>query len=129
MLALLMLLRIYITFPVDELTNEILATHTLIFYLEDIDDNTYLAIPGRDFFHDRQYDISVSPGEVTLTMSDYDGGVPAGWIIGLYENLHITMVEINPDATAGKSSIEDELKKAGVDIANYHEVMKYYGLE
>ncbi|WP_421805564.1 collagen-like triple helix repeat-containing protein [Flagellimonas sp.] len=119
-----------IEIDLPELTNEILTSYTLIFFLEDIDDNFYLAIPGRDFFNDRQFDIAMTTGQLRLTVSDYDGwSFQFGWIPGLYERLHITMIEINPDTMGGKNSVANDLKSAGVDITNYHEVMEYYGLE
>jgi len=122
-----------IDFIVPEFTPEVLQNHTLIAHLEFSDDTDafYFLLPGRVLVLGQ--DVGIYYAEEALLLSLYNAdGTPGDWPDlpeGVSVTLHITMVEINTDATAGKNSVADDLKKAGVDIANYHEVMKYYGLE
>ncbi|MEM9647833.1 MAG: hypothetical protein AAF969_05080 [Bacteroidota bacterium] len=114
-----------------EITSELLQNSTLIFFLEDIEDNTFLAIPGRSDAQNRQYDVVLAPGEVILGVSDYDGFNDYGWIEDSWDTLHITIITIDPDAINGKSTQQDvlaSLKLAGVDVTNYQEVMAHFGL-
>lgn len=118
---------------VPEFTPEVLQNNTLIAHLEisDDTDSFYFLLPGRVETFD--LDIGIQYGEDLLAVWIYNGdGTEGAWPAlpeGVSVTLHITMAEISTDALAGKNSIEDELKNAGVDIANYLEVMKYYGLE
>jgi len=118
---------------VPEFTPEVLQNNTLIAHLEISDDTDtfYFLLPGRVLAFGQ--DVGIYYTEEGLLLSLYNpDGTPGAWPQvdgGASIILHITMVEINPDATAGKNSVANDLKKAGVDIANYHEVIEYYGLE
>jgi len=118
---------------VPEFTPEVLQNNRLIAHLE-INDGTdilYFLLPGRVETYD--LDIGIQYGEELLGVWIYNAdGTEGAWPAlpeGISVTLHITLVEISTDAMAGKNSVEDELKKAGVNIADYHEVMEYYGLE
>ncbi|MDF0716223.1 collagen-like protein [Muricauda sp. 334s03] len=118
---------------VPEFTVETLQNNTLITYLEisDNNDTSYFLLPGR--VNILQLDFGIEYKEEALAVYVYNADGTTGNWPDIQENvsiiLHITMVEMNPDAMAGKNSVADNLKNAGVDIANYLEVMKYYGLE
>lgn len=118
---------------VPEFTPEVLQNNTLIAHLEvsDDTDSFYFLLPGRVQAFGQ--DVAIYYTEEGLLLSLYNpDGTPGNWPDlpeGVSVTLHITMVEISTNAMAGKNSVADNLKNAGVDIANYHEVMEYYGLE
>jgi hypothetical protein len=116
-----------------DFTPEVLQNNRLIAHLEISDgtDSFYFLLPGRVETFD--LDIGIQYGEELLAVWIYNAdGTEGAWPDlpeGVTVTLHITMIEISTDTMAGKNSVEDELKNAGVDIANYLEVMEYYGLE
>ena len=121
-----------IDIAVPELTDEILQNNTLIFFIESInpDGSIFIPVPGRVFELDRQFDIYFHVGELTITVSDYDGFSLEDWIPGIFTNLHIALIKTS--TLQGKNAQENvmaSLKANGVDINNYHQVMHYLGLE
>lgn len=116
-----------------EFTPETLQNNTLIAHLELDTGNKllYFLVPG--WVESFELDFGIYYEEGLLGVFLYNANGTLGAWPDVPNNvsviLHITMVQISPDALAGKNSVAQDLKKAGVDIANYHEVMKYYGLE
>ena len=118
---------------IPEFTIEALQNNMIMAYLElsDSNDTLYFLLPGK--VSTFPLELEIVYGEEILAVLIYNmDGTPGMWPVlpeGISAILHIAMVEISPNGMAGKNSVAQDLKSAGVDIANYHEVMKYFGLE
>lgn len=118
---------------VPEFTPEALQNNVIMAYLElsDSNDTVYFLLPGKVSSFPLELDIVYGEDLLAVLIYNLDG-TPGMWPVlpqGVSAILHIAMVEISPNAMAGKNSVAQDLKSAGIDIANYHEVMKYFGLE
>ncbi|MCK0159854.1 collagen-like protein [Allomuricauda sp. F6463D] len=123
-----------IEFNVPEFTAVALQNNSLIAHMEffnGVDTHFYVLLPGRLQTLNLNFGIEYTEELLALRFYNADGTdglwpqIPNDYTV----ILHITMVEVNPDAMAGKNSVAQDLKSVGIDIANYHEVMQYYGLE
>ncbi|WP_420322155.1 collagen-like triple helix repeat-containing protein [Flagellimonas sp.] len=129
---------------VEELTPELLATHSILMYFEDVDDEATGSI-----FHSVPY---LAPGDGSIhsarIYSNYNNSgsaqvrVYAKAADGSSTNfapsisfLHIILVEITTTIeTQGNKGGQpqdalQDLKAAGIDITDYYAVMAYFGLE
>lgn len=110
------------------LTQEVLATHAVLFYLSD-GKNAYLPIPGRMEVLNLQYDIAFGPNGIEIQMSDYDGANPGpGWS-DIFTELHIVLIPTTDLAGKSQADVMASLKGLGVDANDYHEVMRYFEID
>ncbi|MEC7265399.1 MAG: hypothetical protein VXW38_16785 [Bacteroidota bacterium] len=117
---------------VPELTDEVISNYAILYYLgkKDLAETQYYSIPGpvaADFLTQ----VYAQTQLVQIYFSNYDG---TGYVVTAddhLESLRIVLIESTPYTTSKSAytSVEDELKAAGVDINDYHAVAKYFGLE
>jgi hypothetical protein len=128
------------------LTDDILENDVLLSYVKHTGHNMVASIPGAVWvgFY-RNYSVFVGnsvsgdPGIYTfrIVSLEMDGSftpnaslAPVDWIkIVIIESTNTTTSTGNGRILSPKQAIYDELKKVGVDINNYYDVMEYYGLE
>ncbi|WP_228236807.1 collagen-like protein [Allomuricauda sp. M10] len=117
---------------VPELTEEVISNYAILYYLgkDDLAGTQYYSIPGpvsADFLTQ----VYAQTQLVQIYFSNYDGtGYPVTASDHL-ESLRIVLIESTPYTTSKSvyTSVKDELKAVGVDIADYHAVAAYFGLE
>ncbi len=119
---------------ISEITGENITNKAIFFYLIGTSEGSeiFMALPGRDPFLNVQYDILYdSSGTIVMVITD-DNGNSAGLFQGLWETLRVIIVDINPDALAGKSPTQQAkayLSELGVDPSNYTEMKNHFGLQ
>ena len=105
----------------------------MLVYLEvsELEKSSFYHLPGTIIGLDIRLEYQYTEGLFGLIAYNIDGTPTAfpEWAENISAILHIAMVEINSDSMAGKNSATNNLKSAGIDVANYHEVMEFYGLE
>jgi len=130
----------------DVLTDDILENDVILSYVKHTGRNMVASIPGAVWigFY-RNYavfvgnSVSSDPGIFTfrIVSLEMDGSftpnanlAPVDWVkIIIIESTNTTTSTGNGRIMSPQEAIYDELKKAGVDINNYHDVLEYYGLD
>lgn len=102
--------------PVTELTQDILDKGVVFGYLRNSGESTWFALPlsfgGFELFIQ-----SIQLGSVTIRANYVGNGTDFRFVL------------IEASNSTNNSSVFTDLKRAGIDINNFNEVMDYYGLD
>lgn len=115
--------------PVPEFTQSVLDNDVILWYLKA--DIIYYAIPGAVDGGNYLARCFAIEGASYVRFVNWDGTnhtIPVGY----YDNLKIIIIESTGGKSVGSDNSQQEilteLKNAGVDINDYHDVCDYYGI-
>lgn len=109
---------------IPEITDEVLNNYAILTYLK-LNNGEYNPIPGT-FFGVRHI-VRFEVGLCKLDFARVDTETSFSYPEGNLAELRVVLIA--PSNISGKIPSITDLKKAGVDVSNYYEVMDYFGLD